>query len=88
MTRCGQCKNYAVLHKPKDGVHGFCFKNFRGGQGTAYPVYLPDGGTCKQFAKRGKKDGYEYEATQSFRCECCRKELESKILKVIGGVGV
>lgn len=87
MTRCGQCKHYAVLHEMRDGVYGFCFKDFRAGQGTAYPVYLPDGGACKQFSRRVKKNEYEYETTQSFKCELCRKKLESEILKVIGRAG-
>ena len=87
MSRCGQCKNYGVLHKPwevKEGicVYGFCFKDFREGYGSAYPVYVPDGGVCRSFKqKKAEKDDYEYEMTQEFKCECCKKELLSKVEK-------
>ena len=88
MTRCAQCEHYAVLHKPKGNVFGFCFKDFREGHGSAYPVYLPDSGACKSFLKAKENRDYEYEMTQEYRCECCRKELESQIVKVIGRAGV
>ena len=87
MTRCGQCKHYAVLHKSRDNVFGFCFKDFREGQRSAYPVYLPDSGSCKSFLKAKENRGYEYEMTQEYRCECCRKEIENEIFKVIRKIG-
>lgn len=57
-ARCGQCRHYAPLRTPfrygesgyPDDVtgYGFCTKNtvFRS---SFYPVYLPDGGQCKDF---------------------------------------
>ena len=60
-TRCSKCAHYAELKSPfhyeKNGypigvtVYGFCgkqaIKMF-----SFYPVYLPDGGICKEFKKR------------------------------------
>ena len=89
MSRCRQCKKYGVLHKPReiaDGifVYGFCFKDLHEKYGSAYPVYISDGGVCKEFdKKKEEKDDYEYEMTQEFRCECCKKNLISKIAKCI-----
>lgn len=60
MSGCGQCKKYGALHKPwkiADAiyVHGFCFKDVHASYGSAYPVYLPNSGTCHAFEKRKKK---------------------------------
>ena len=62
-TRCGKCRHYAELKEPfhyeKDGykegvtVFGFCGKNVTK-TFFLYPVYLPDGGVCKEF--KGKKN--------------------------------
>lgn len=76
MSRCEQCKHYGTLHTPriiKDEirVYGFCFKDLRENYGSAYPIYIPDGGVCKSFSKKEeKKEDYEYEMTQEFKCEC------------------
>ncbi len=89
MSRCGQCKNYSVLNKPrkiKDDiqVYGFCFKDFRENYGNMYPVYIPDGGGCKDFIKRSdKREEYEYEISQEFKCECCKKNLLGKIKRLL-----
>lgn len=89
MSRCGQCKNFGVLHTPwkvADGifVYGFCFKDLHENYGGAYPVYVPDGGVCKRFSKKKEeKENYEYEMTQEFKCECCKKELLGKITKIL-----
>ena len=66
-TRCEQCKHYAPLampfHYEKLGypvgvtVYGFCTKN-AAQRSSFYPVYIPDGGVCTDYAKksqRGKK---------------------------------
>lgn len=89
MSRCGKCKYYEPLHKPRNiqgdaYVYGLCFKDYHGDFGTPYLVYIPDSGTCKKFVK-GKEshDDYEYEMTQEFRCECCKKELLGKISKLL-----
>lgn len=89
MSRCGQCKKYSMLHNPREigediFVYGFCFKDVREKYGTAYPVYIPDGGVCKSFErKKAEKEDYEYEMTQEFKCECCKKTLIEKISKII-----
>lgn len=89
MNRCEQCKYYGVLHTPrivKDDirVYGFCFKDLHENYGSAYPVYVPDGGVCKSFSKKKEeKEDYKYEMTQEFRCECCKKDLIDKISKCI-----
>ena len=59
-TRCEKCKHYAALavpfHYVKDGypvgvtVYGFCAKDAKS-RFVFYPVYLPDGGVCKDFKK-------------------------------------
>ena len=67
MSRCGQCEKYSALHTPKEigegvFVYGFCFKDLRKNYGSAYPVYVPDGGVCKSFVKKkAEKEDYEYE---------------------------
>lgn len=89
MSRCGQCKKYGVLHTPMEisdniVVYGFCFKDLRKNYGSAYPVYVPDSGFCKSFdKKREEKDDYEYQMTQEFKCECCKKNSIKKITKCI-----
>lgn len=89
MSRCGQCRHYGVLHKPRNikddmQIYGFCFKDIRENYGSIYPVYIPDGGVCKGFIKKKEeKEDYSYEVTQEFKCECCKKELLSKIEKVL-----
>lgn len=88
MSSCRQCKFYGVLHSPwkieTTCVHGFCFKDFKEGRWVTYPVYIPDGGKCKCFiAKPIIKNEYDYEMTQEFRCECCKKDLIDKISKCI-----
>lgn len=62
-TRCGGCKHYAELKEPfrykKDGykegiiVFGFCGKNAPK-TFSLYPVYLPDGGVCKDCVRKVK----------------------------------
>lgn len=57
-TRCDHCKHYLPLGEPyhyeangyQDGVtvFGFCGKN--AGLFRFYPVYIPDGGVCKDFS--------------------------------------
>lgn len=57
-TRCGLCRHYIELSVPyrydkvgyPDGVtvYGFCAKNAQR-TGSFYPVYLPDGGVCRDF---------------------------------------
>lgn len=85
MGSCGECKKYGVLHTPReiaDGIfiYGFCFKDFQRSYGSIYPVYIPQGGTCKEFdKKKEEKEDYEYEMTQDFKCECCKKALIGKI---------
>lgn len=89
MSRCGQCEKYSTLHTPKEigegiFVYGFCFKDLRKNYGSAYPVYVPDGGVCKSFVKRkAEKEDYEYEMTQEFKCECCKKTLIEKISNIV-----
>lgn len=89
MSRCGQCKKYSVLHNPREigegiFVYGFCFKDVQEKYGAAYPVYVPDGGVCKSFErKKAEKEDYEYEMTQEFKCECCKKTLIEKISNII-----
>lgn len=56
MAGCKICKHYTPLAEPKSAgqecfVYGFCFVDYHGGYGSAYPVYIPDA-TCKRFAKR------------------------------------
>lgn len=58
MTRCDSCKNYTALIKPRKVevgwecyIYGFCFKDYRGTYGSAYPVYIPDSGVCKSYEK-------------------------------------
>lgn len=87
MSRCERCGNYGALHEPKvindTCVYGFCFKNFCN-LGSVYPVYIPDGGVCKSFAERKDgKEAYEYEMTQAFKCECCKKNLIEKISRLV-----
>jgi hypothetical protein len=62
-TRCAQCQNYAELKEPfhfkMDGysetitVYGFCAKAAGPAVSTFYPVFLPDGGVCKSYIKKG-----------------------------------
>ena len=56
MKNCKNCKHYTALTEPREAipeghVHGFCFKDYHGNHGSAYPVYIPEGG-CKAFVKR------------------------------------
>lgn len=86
MSRCDSCKKYSALHQPrkvddKNYIYGFCFKDYHGDYGSEYPVYIPDGGVCKAFVRITEK--YEYETDPAFRCECCKKELREKILKLL-----
>lgn len=71
-----------MLHNPREigegiFVYGFCFKDVQEKYGDAYPVYVPDGGVCKSFErKKAEKEDYEYEMTQEFKCECCKKNSD------------
>lgn len=59
--RCERCAHYAKLenqfHYDKDGykegvtVWGFCAKDVKRSF-HFYPVYVPDGGVCKDFKQR------------------------------------
>lgn len=59
-TRCGTCRYYIELPVPykyeKDGypdgitVYGFCTKATQA-RGVFFPVYIPDGGVCKDYKK-------------------------------------
>lgn len=61
-ANCEKCKHYAKLEHPfqyaksgyPDGVtvYGFCGKNATKSF-SFYPVYIPDGGACKEFKQRG-----------------------------------
>ncbi len=87
MSRCDECKKYSGLHKPRkvdeqNYIYGFCFKDYHVNHGSTYPVYIPDGGVCKAFEKSAKEK-YEYEIDPTFKCECCKKELLSKITKCL-----
>ena len=91
MSRCGQCKHYGALHEARklEGgsiLHGFCFKDFKDGHRSAYPVYLPDGGVCKQFKKSSNKQEYEYEMTQEFKCDCCKDKLRGLFDKMLSKI--
>lgn len=69
-ARCERCKYYAKLKAPyhyekdgyKDGVtvYGFCTKNAK--LFSFYPVYIPDGGVCKDFC--GMLDGTQKPQTE------------------------
>lgn len=89
MSRCNECKKYDALHKPRkvdkeNYIYGFCFKDYNSNYGSVYPVYIPDGGVCKSFEKSAqKKESYEYEIDPAFKCECCKKQLLSKIEKCL-----
>ena len=72
-TRCDHCKHYLQLGEPyhyevngyKDGVtvFGFCGKN--SGSFRFYPVYIPDGGVCKDFcAKKYSKKRNDPQTSQ------------------------
>ena len=64
-TRCEKCKYFAALVEPyhykKDGypdgvtVYGFCAKDAER-RFIFYPVYLPDGGACREFKRRTKEE--------------------------------
>lgn len=90
MSGCNKCKHYAALQTPRKisesaYVYGFCFKNTANDYGRTYPVYIPNG-ACSDFAKKkeGKED-YEYEENQEFKCDCCKKNMISKMKKIIEG---
>lgn len=93
MSRCKKCKFYEPLHKPRriresTYIYGFCFKDFHADSGSIYPVYLPDGGVCKEFTEGKDRDSiYEYEMSQEFHCECCKKNLISRITGLINKGG-
>lgn len=59
MEQCCQiCKNYSELTEPRKAteecyVYGFCFKDYHGHYGSAYPVYIPNSSSpCKKFSKK------------------------------------
>lgn len=64
-VRCEQCTYYAKLETPfhyeKDGypdgvtVWGFCAKDVKRSFGF-YPVYVPDGGVCKEFMRKSTRN--------------------------------
>lgn len=63
-TRCGSCEHYALLATPfhygKEGypkgvtIYGFCTKS--ASNSSFYPVYLPDGGQCKDYKQISKRN--------------------------------
>lgn len=86
MSRCDSCKKYSALHRPRkvddqNYIYGFCFKDHHSNYGSVYPVYIPDGGVCKAYDRSTEQ--YEYEIDPAFQCECCKKRLREKIMKIL-----
>lgn len=84
---CKECQSYYDLRIPKkvddkNYIYGYCFKdNYNMEKGHA--IYIP-GGSCKEFIACKDSKDYKYEIDPAFKCECCKKELLSKMTKLIG----